>query len=45
MEKRKGFTLIEIMIVVTIIGILLSIALPAYERYVEEAKQKAVKAK
>ncbi|WP_305799387.1 prepilin-type N-terminal cleavage/methylation domain-containing protein [Marinobacterium weihaiense] len=33
MQRHKGFTLIEIMIVIAIIGILLSIALPAYSRY------------
>ncbi|HHX8311937.1 MULTISPECIES: pilin [Vibrio] len=37
-KKQQGFTLIELMIVVAVIGVLASIAIPQYQKYVAKSE-------
>jgi len=39
MKKNKGFTLIELMIVVAIIGVMSAIAFPSYDSYMKKSRR------
>ena len=41
--NQKGFSLIELMVVVAIIGVLTSIAIPNYQKYQRKARQTEAK--
>ncbi len=43
-QRQRGFTLMELMIVVVIVGILSGVAFPAYKAYVDRAKRTEGKA-
>jgi type IV pilus assembly protein PilE len=39
LSDSRGFTLIELMIVIAVVGILAAIAYPSYQRYIEQARR------
>ena len=42
MSKIKGFTLVEVMIVVAVLAILASVAYPSYQSYVKQKNRKQI---
>lgn len=44
MRRRRGFTLIELMVVLTIVGLLLSVAVPRYFHSVQRSKENILRA-
>lgn len=44
LRNQRGFTLVELMIVIVIIGVLAAIAVPAYSKYVSRAQERTCEA-
>jgi type IV pilus assembly protein PilE len=44
MRRKRGFTLIELMIAIVVVGVLTAIALPSYRAYVIKGKRRAAQA-
>jgi type II secretion system protein G len=44
LRNQRGFTLVELMIVIVIIGVLAAIAVPAYSSYVSKAQERTCEA-
>ena len=44
LRNQRGFTLVELMIVIVIIGVLAAIAVPAYSSYVSRAQERTCEA-
>lgn len=44
LRNQRGFTLVELMIVIVIIGVLAAIAVPAYRSYVSKAQERTCEA-